>query len=321
MGTDTLETPPVAAKEPVGTFVDDENLKKVREDANEAVKRVTHRDEKFLQRLDRRHAAKDGPEAVEKVADVRKREAERRSDQEKAASEAAERASRWIAPDEYKGRMDHVEISLYPEEKARKMTIAIRALGEVPDGFIMILEDPADPADPKQGRVYESARFGTKNKVRINEVDPKTQLGKGEHTHPGYFDTGPIRMHPGSYRAVVVDTEDKVLAEEKFEIVPDWDEDGQSDQVVGVRAPKNLTTDKPSRTQPREQSQAKAKRAGRVLSVGEAEALRAARGEAQVARTAARSAGDDVPAQPGGKPKLTPEERKALKDTPEGRAK
>lgn len=317
------EEPQMAAKESIGDVDSDpKRTAELREAAEAQQARLGRKNDTFLERLDRRHALRDGTDAVNETADVRKREAERLAEQEKAFAEAQERARQWVAPTPVKGRMKDVKLLLHPEEKARKMTIHLRALGEVPDGFIMVFEDPSDPADLKQGRIAESERFGTKNRVRA-ELDDKGEV-TGEVTHPGYKDFGPLRMTPGDYRAVVVTTKDEVLAEETFTILPDWNEDGMSDQVTGTRAPKYLTTaDKD--TTPREESIAKAvkdgEKDGTGVSVAMTEAQRAAHGEEQLARNQAKATGDDVPPAPGGKPKLSSEEKKARDESPEGRAK
>jgi hypothetical protein len=302
MAATKIEEPQMAAKES-SVVVDDAHLKELRDAAEAELERRVAKDTKVAERLDRRHAVRDGEEAVAVQADVRVKETERRKEQEEAHKAAQERAAQWIAPDPVKGRMKDVELILHPEEKVRKMTIQIRVLGEVPDGYVMIFEEPFDKYDLKQGRIAESPRFGTKNRVRVADVDPETGKTKGEITHPGYFDFGPLRMNPGKYRAVVVDTDDDVLAEETFEIVPDWDEDGQSDQVVGVHAG--------------------TKKAGQIGEPKKGEAARAAKGQEQVAREAAKAAGTEVPPAPGdgSAPKLTAEEKQARKDSPEGRAK
>lgn len=317
------EEPQMAAKETIGEVDSDtEHTTELREAAEAQQARLGRKNETFFQRLDRRHALRDGPDATAEQADVRKREAERLAEQEKAAAEAAERVKQWIAPEPVEGRMTEVKLLLHPEEKVRKMTIHLRALGEVADGFIMVFEDPADPADLKQGRVAESERFGTKNRVRA-ELDPKTGLPGKEITHPGYKDFGPLRMPPGSYRAVVVTTKDEVLAEETFKIIPDWNEDGLSDQVTGTRPPKYLTSETKTTT-PREESIDKAVKDGEKdgvgVSVSLTETQRAAAGAEQAARATAKLGGDDVPMAPGGKPKLSAEDKKARADSPEGRA-
>jgi hypothetical protein len=314
------DEPQQAAKESVGNMdVDMSHLEEMREAAEAQQARLGRKNDKFLERLDRRHALRDGEDAVKDQADVRKREAKRLADQQDAFEKAQERARQWIAPEPVKGRMKGVKLLLHPEEKVRKHTIHLRALGEVPDGFIMVFEDPADPADLKQGRIAESERFGTKNRVRIDEVDPKTGKVSGEHTHPGYKDFGPLRLNPGSYRAVVVTTDDKVLAEEKFEIVPDWNEDGQSDQVTGTRAPKYLTSKPEAKDSPRESSIAKVD--PEKLSLTQSEEQRAAMAAEQVARDAAKSAGEDVPPAPSSDGIKTDSETKEVrKDSPEGRA-
>jgi hypothetical protein len=193
----------------------------------------------------------------------------------------------------------------------------------------MVFEDPADPKDAKLGRVAESERFGTKNRVRV-KLDEKTGMPVGDdsddknvETHLGYKDFGPLRMNPGDYIAVVVDMDDGVLAKESFSIVPDWDQDNKSDQVYGVRAPKHSTTEPKAEKTPASEALAKAVKRGEDPAVSASnEAERAAMQETQVAREAAKSAGHDVPPAPASdaKPVETKEEKAAKKDTPEARA-
>lgn len=318
------EEPQMAAKESIGeTDSDAAHTEELRLAAEAQQARLARKDEKFVERLERRQAVRDGQEAMDSLSEVRKSEAERLADQEKAFAAAQERAKAWIAPEPTDGRLTTVKLILHPEEKARKMTIHLRALGEVPDGFIMVFEDPFDPTDLKQGRVAESERFGTKNRVRIKEFDDKGHP-KGEITHPGYKDFGPLRMNPGDYKAVVVDMEDKVLAEESFTILPDWDEDGESDQVKGIRSPQRLKSAKDEPKSPREQSIEKAvdrgEKDGTGVSVSMTEEMRASQAAEQLARIAAKSAGEDVPPAPASDtPKLSAEEKKTRKDSPEGR--
>lgn len=317
------EAPQMAAKEPVGqTEADVEHLNQLREDALMQMTRQAAKSIKFNERLERRHAVKEPVETARRL-DVEKSEAERLVLQEKAAAEAAERAAKWIAPDKVKGRTDEVTLVLNPPEEQRKMTIHLRALGEVDDGYIMVFEDPADPADPKLGRIAESERFGTKNRVRVEEIDSKTGKTSGEVTYLGYKDFGPLRMNPGDYVAVVVDMDDGVLAKESFSIVPDWDQDNKSDQVYGVRAPKHSTTEPKAEKTPQSEAIAKAVKRGEEPAVSTSnEAERAAMQETQVARDKAKSAGIDVPPAPASdaKPELTKEQKAAAKDTPEARA-
>lgn len=313
----------MAAKEPIGTVVSDEDIermKKLREDAEMQLRRQNAKSVKFEKRLERRYAARD-PEGVARLTDTIEHERERLIAQEKAFAEAQERAAEWIAPDAVKGRTDKVFLRLQPPVEQRKMTIQIRALGEIDDGFIMVFEDPAQPDDPKLGRVAESERFGTKNRVRA-EIDDKGKI-KGEVTHLGYKDFGPLRMQPGDYTAVVVDMNDKVLASEDFTILPDWDQDGQSDQVEGVRSPKPVKASKETKS-PRQESIDKARKRGQDEALIESsnEEERAAMAEEQVARQKAKAAGEDIPPPPGsGAPdELTAEQKKAQKNTPEARA-
>jgi hypothetical protein len=317
------DEPQMAAKDGADvTDTDVAHTEELRLAAEAQIARLSRKNEKFFDRLDRRHALRDGPAASE-AADVRAQEAERLAAQEKAFAEAQERAHAWVEPMVVEGRMKDVKLLLHPEEKVRKMTIHLRALGEVPDGFIMVFEDPFDPTDLKQGRIAESERFGTKNRVRVKEFDDKGQP-KGEITYPGYKDFGPLRMQAGKYRAVVVTTKDEVLAEESFTILPDWDEDGESDQVAGVRAPKYIDAPKETKS-PKEESIEKAikrgEKDGTAASVTMTEEQRAAAAAEQQARIAAKSAGEDVPPAPASEtPKLSADEKKARKDSPEGRA-
>jgi len=319
---DKLTKPaPMAAKEPVGqTNADVEHLEKLRDDALTALTRLAARDIKFANRLERRHAVSD-PLGTASRQDVAEREQERLRAQLKAAAEADERAAEWVAPDAVKGRTDKVFLRLQPPVEQRKMTIQVRALGEIDDGFIMIFEDPPAPDDPKLGRVAESERFGTKNKVRVEEIDRQTGKTKGEISYLGYKDFGPLRMNAGDYVAVVVDMDDGVLAQENFSIVPDYDLDNKSDQVYGVRAPSR--TGKKSGKTPREQSLEKAEKRGeQPTGPASSEPERAALQEEQVARTTAKSAGEDMPPPPetDTKPVESKELKAATADTPEARA-
>ena len=291
------EAPQMAAKEPVGqTEADVEHLEKLRDDALMQVTRQAAKSIKFNNRLERRHALTD-PEGAKRRQDAVQTEYERLVAQEKAFAEAQQRAAEWIAPDTVEGRTDEVFIRLQPPVEQRKYTIHIRALGEIDDGFIMLFEDPPDPDDPKLGRVGESERFGTKNRVRVKEIERESGKTSGEITYLGYKDWGPLRLHPGDYVAVVVDMNDGQLAQESFSIVPDWDEDGKSDQVEGAKP-----TDAPER-------------AG-----GEEE--RAAAQEQQVTRQRAKAVGREGPEAPksDAKTTTTPEQKKAQKETPEARA-
>ena len=320
------KAPQMAAKEPIGTVMSDEDVEhfdKLREDALTQLTRQAAKTIKFTNRLDRRYKARD-PEAVARRMDSDERERERLIAQEKAFAEAQERAAEWVAPDAVKGRTNKVFLRLQPPVEQRKMTIHIRALGEVDDGFIMIFEDPPREDDPKLGRVGESERFGTKNRVRVEKIDRETGKTEGEVTYLGYKDFGPLRMHPGDYVAVVVDMDDGVLAQENFTILPDWDQDGQSDQVVGVRSPKPDVAPAKEKKSPKEEAIAKAQKRGEdtALTSASNEETRAAQAEQQVARERAKAAGEDIPPAPGSgaKPELTAEQKKALKDTPEARA-
>lgn len=287
------DEPQMAAKEAIGvTDSDVEHADELRMAAEAQLARLGRKSATFADRLDRRHAVRDGQDAVDAQADVRKSEAQRLEDQTKAFDAAQERAKEWIAPEPVKGRTTKVQIVLHPDDVThRRFTIHIRALGEISEGFIIVFEDPHDPTDLKMGRIAESERFGTKNRVRVAEFDDKGNP-KGEITHLGYKDFGPLRLPKGKYKAVVALTDDTVLAEEGFEILGDVPKDGYD--AMGVP-----DTDDGG--------------------VGESEAERAAMGEQALARTTAKLAGaDDIPDAPSsGKAKLNKDEKAARADSPD----
>src|SRR5689334_6100007 len=103
MAATKIEEPQMAAKEAVGVIGESDNLKEIADAADEMLARRDAKNEKVAQRLERRQATKDGPESVERLADVRKHESERRAEQEEAYKAAQERAAQWIAPDPVKG--------------------------------------------------------------------------------------------------------------------------------------------------------------------------------------------------------------------------
>ena len=208
----------MAAKEPVGqTNADVEHLNQLREDALTQLTRLAARDLKFEQRLQRRHEKKD-PEGAKAIAEVADHERERLRDQEKAAAAAEERKLEMQSEYRVDGRTDKVELIVTTPKEQRKRSIHLRSVGQVEDGFIMVFKAKPNKNDPKEGRVAESERFGTKNRVRVKEIDPTTGKTKGEESYLGIKDFGPLTLPDGDYNAVVVDMDDGVLAKESFTI-------------------------------------------------------------------------------------------------------
>lgn len=283
----------MAAKESIGvTDSDVAHTDELRDAAEAQLARIARKSEKFADRLDRRHAVRDGTDAIDAQTEIRKSEAKRLEDQQVAFEAAQERAAEWVAPEPVKGRTSKVELRLHPEPKVRRFTIQLRAIGEISEGFIMVFEDPMDPNDLKQGRIAESERFGTKNRVRVDEFDDKGNA-KGEVTHPGYKDWGPLRLPKGKYKAVVVTVDDKILAEESFEILGAVPEAGVD--ALGVP-----DTDDGG--------------------MGESEMERAAMAEQQLAHITAKAAGvDEIPPPPKGSDAKGPskDDKAARADSPD----
>jgi hypothetical protein len=179
----------------------------------------------FENRLYDRQARQDGQEAMDALRGTNDALRLQAAAGEAAHKMAQARATEWTAPTPIEGRSDKVEIVFHPEDpRERIATIHIRVLGEVNDGFVTVYRDGDHKNEVKQGRVAESPRFGTKNRVYAKGVD-KNGLAEGEVTHPGYLDWGPLRLNPGDYTAVVTTTAGKELATDKFTITGAASED------------------------------------------------------------------------------------------------
>lgn len=180
----------------------------------------------FENRLLDRQARRDGDEAVDALKATNQKLREDAAAAEAAHTMAQARARAWVAPTPIDGRSDEVSIVLHPEDPAERIaTIHIRVLGEVSDGFVTVYRDGADKNEVKEGRVAESPRFGTKNRVYAKGINEKTGLAEGEVTHPGYFDWPPLRLSPGKYTAVVATTAGEELAKKSFVITGESSED------------------------------------------------------------------------------------------------
>jgi hypothetical protein len=210
-----------ATSGPGGTSEAD--VQKMKDDADAAQKALALQsagDKDFANRLLDRQARRDGEEAMDALRGTTEKLQLDSAAGEEAHKMAQARAALWTAPNPIEGKSDGVSIVLHPEDPAERIaTIHIRVLGEVqPDGFVTVYRDGADKNEVKEGRVAESPRFGTKNRVYAKGVNKDTGLPEGEVTYPGYFDWPPLRLNPGDYTAVVTTTAGKELATAKFTI-------------------------------------------------------------------------------------------------------
>lgn len=229
VGKENLEEAQKAAEDPTPAAATDgpdgpspEDVEKIEDDAEMARKAMEAQQAPnldFENRLLDRQARRDGEDAVEALKSTNQKLREDSAAAQAAADAAAARTTWWVGPEPVDGRTDEVKIALHPEDPAERVaTIHVRVLGEVNDGFVTVYRDNADPDEVKEGRVAESPRFGTKNRVYAKGVNPKTQLAEGEETHLGYFDFGPLRLDPGDYTAVVATTGGDELDRAKFTI-------------------------------------------------------------------------------------------------------
>jgi len=154
-----------------------------------------------------------------------------------AFRQAQERASQWIAPEPVEGEVKpgDIEIIFGIPERDMHHSVQIRVLGEVENGFVTVYDQNLKD-DIKEGRVAQSQQFGTKNRVRVAGTNDKGDVTKTE-THLGYFDWGPLRMPPGSYRVTVEGWDGGELASETFKINPDADpEMGETEKKIAAMA-------------------------------------------------------------------------------------
>jgi hypothetical protein len=186
-------------------------------------------------RLLDRQARVDGKEAMDVLRGTNAKLREDAAAGLKAHEMAQARAKEWTDPMPVEGRMTDVKIILHPEDPAQRVaSIHIRVLGEVDDGYITVYRDGSDAKEVKQGRIAESPRFGTKNKVVAKSINAKTGLAEGEITHPGYFDWPPLRLNPGNYTIKVVTTAGKEVAKGAFKITGISPDDLSEKNSAGV---------------------------------------------------------------------------------------
>lgn len=221
--------PEQAPKEPVGGAGDPDVAKQEEERLEAAEDQLERTDKKNLLDAERslhKRAMKDGLKAVESSVDTADHEQVRLTEQREAVDRQHEALKEKLGPrrvDGAVGSMEKVELELEPTDPAqRRFTINVIVHGEVDDAYLIIRTTDEERVAPdyKEGQVYESPRFGTKNRIRAIAGDKPGEIA-GEYTDLGKFQTTPMRLAPGNYEVTLETVGGKKVASETFVLLGD----------------------------------------------------------------------------------------------------
>ena len=219
--------PAQAPQDPVGSAADPEVAAQEQERLEAGEKQVERDNIKNTLDAERElfeQAQRDGLKSVEPIVDQIDHSTGEREDATKAVELQNERMLDRLTPRRIDGlvrSMEQVELEIEPlDVNQRRFTANVIVHGEIDDGYLVIrtTDEERIPGDYKKGRVYESPRFGTKNRLRTTtDADGKTV----EYTDLGKFQTTPIRLAPGNYTVVLETTGGKKVATADFTLLGD----------------------------------------------------------------------------------------------------